>query len=106
MNADERLLQVLHNCHPSKALSFHSTVDRGVVRFSVEFVNYANENTIAEGQLAFYDDAIHPLFPSSFKPVNVHRDDAPALLSRMIDRFVSGSDARSLAQSHNRKVQS
>ena len=75
MNLDERLCQVFDRCAPSQALSF------------------------------FYDGKRHPAFLSSFEPIDVLRDDAPAMLSRMIDRFISACDAQSLAQNHNRKVQ-
>jgi hypothetical protein len=106
MNIDERLFEVLDRCAPSQALSFHYVVDSGVVGFSAAFYNYANERTTVDGKLAFYDGKIHPTFPSSFGPIDVSRDDAPALLSQMVDRFISARDAASMAQEHNRKAQS
>ena len=36
---------------------------------------------------------------------DVERDDAPALLARCIDTFISSSDAQSLTVNYNRKVQ-
>lgn len=106
MNADERLFCVLECCVPSQAIAFDYAVNGNSVGFSVSFYNYENRRVTAHGLLAFVDEVLYPRFQSKVKEIDVERDDAPALLARCIDSFISARDAYTLSVNHNRKVQS
>ena len=105
MNLDEQLFYILDCCNPSQALSFYYVVDGNAVGFSVAFYNYANKRITVDGTLDCHDGVLYPRFASTVKKIDVRRDDAPALLSRAVDSFISACDAASLAKEHNRKAQ-
>lgn len=105
MNADELLFHVLEYCAPSQSIAFYYVVEGNFVGFSVSFYNYENRRMTADGMLDFVDGVLYPQFQSRVKEIDVKRDDAPALLARCIDSFISARDAYTLSVNHNRKVQ-